>query len=248
MGGMSSMSGPDWLADFFTSVMIIVAAYAFGRIVASRLWSKQTHLDIDITHLLMGVAMAGMLVSDLNPIASGVWEVVFGAMSVWFVWKCYTFIASRGFEGRDDDHVHHISHYVTHLVMALAMLWMYIAPANPMGTAGDFLALPVVFLVVLIASGIWELDGIGRFSRAPSTDGQPALAVAVAGPPTVSGATKGALSDSFPHSESQESRSSAEGNEASPVISSGQWLAPRLQAASHVAMCITMCYMLIVMI
>ena len=87
-------------------------------------------------------------------------------------------MARHGFKGRDDDHVHHLSHYATHEVMALAMLYMYLAAparsgalangAMPMsgatGTAADFVGLPLLFLIVLLSSGVWELDGIERLS------------------------------------------------------------------------------------
>ena len=116
------MTGPTSLADIFAAVMIIVATYSAGRLVASRLWSRPTHADVDVMHVLMGVAMAGMLVAALNPIPSVVWEVVFSGLAAWFLWRCYAFVAEHGVAGRDEDHVHHLSHYVTHVVMAFAML------------------------------------------------------------------------------------------------------------------------------
>ena len=133
-------------------------------------------------HIAMGVAMAGMLVADLNPLRSAVWEVVFVVLGVWFVWRCYTFVAQRGVTGRDEDHVHHLSHYATHLVMAMAMLYMYFAATTPghgststamamtaTGTTTDFVGLPLLFLFVLLASGVWELDGAERFAQNRAT-------------------------------------------------------------------------------
>ena len=37
----------------------------------------------------MGVAMAGMLVSWLNPLPDGVWAVMFGAATGWFGWRAW---------------------------------------------------------------------------------------------------------------------------------------------------------------
>ena len=126
---------------------------------------------------MMGAAMAGMLVSSINLLPAHVWEGVFAVLALWFLWRCREFVAQHGFQGQDDDHVHHLSHYATHEVMALAMLYMYLAapprsglsangsmPTSATGTAADFVGLPLLFLIVLLSSGIWELDGIERFS------------------------------------------------------------------------------------
>lgn len=240
------MSGPDWLDDCFAAVMLVVAVYSVGRLVAARRWSRPTHVDVDSAHILMGVGMAGMLSSAINPVPTGVWEVGFTALSAWFVWRCYRFVARLGVEGQDDDHVHHFSHYLTHLVMAVAMLYMYLvatAPSGPSrdagmamsgatGTTADFVGLPLLFLAVLLASGIWELDGIGRFSPAVSTGtvARPRLAVgrsvgmeALDGPGDGSGPGDGATA-------------------------SRPWLAPRLEAGCHIAMCVTMAYMLVLIL
>ncbi|HUD16862.1 MAG TPA: DUF5134 domain-containing protein [Acidimicrobiales bacterium] len=216
------MSGPDWLDDCFAAVMVVVAIYSAGRLVASRGWSRPTHADVDVAHVLMGVGMAGMLSSAINPVPRAVWEVVFTALVAWFVWRCYRFATRLGLEGQDPDHVHHLSHYLTHLVMAAAMLYMYLVAAAPSGpsrdagmamngatgTTADFVGLPLLFLLVLLASGIWELDGIGRFSPALST-----------GPVASVGS-----------------------------IATRPWLAPRLEAGCHIAMCIAMAYMLVLIL
>ncbi len=86
------MTNPGWLNDIFAAVMIAVAAYSAGRLVAARRWSRPTHRDVEVSHILMGTAMAGMLVSDLNPLPVGVWEVVFSVLAAWFVWRCYQFV------------------------------------------------------------------------------------------------------------------------------------------------------------
>ncbi len=241
------MSGPGWLADLFAAVMIVVAGYSVGRLVAAWQWSRPTHFDVDVSHVLTGTAMTGMLVSALNPIPSGVWEIIFAVLAAWFVWRCSTFVTHHGVAGRDEDHVHHLSHYGTHLVMAVAMLYMYLAAATPAvgsassgmsmrgatGTTADFVGLPMLFLFVLLASGIWELDGIGRFSplrgepaevEQPLTPAQPLGPVLVDAAPSIT-----------------------------PPQTSGRdagapWLAPRLEAGCHIAMCITMAYMLVLML
>jgi len=79
------VTNPGWLNDIFAAVMLVVAIYSAGRLVAGRAWSRPTHRDVDVAHVLMGTAMSGMLVSDLNPVPNGAWEVVFSLLAVWFV-------------------------------------------------------------------------------------------------------------------------------------------------------------------
>lgn len=246
------MSGPPWLADFFGAVMIVVAAYSAGRLLASWRWSRPTHADTDLTHILMGVAMAGMLVSAINPIPTAVWESVFVVVALWFIWRCYGFTARHGLNGRDEDHVHHLSHYVTHVVMALAMLYMYLAapPAaessagdgmgmsGATGTTADFVGLPLLFLFVLLASAVWELDGAGRWSPSWTEASKPVPVVQLAGggsPVRSADGPAGILA-------------ADDSEDAISNDPSRRWLAPGLKAACHIAMCVTMGYMLIVML
>ena len=60
------MGGPAWLTDIFAGVMITVAAYCAGRLVVARWWRRPTDVDSDGMHVVMGVAMAGMLVAGLR--------------------------------------------------------------------------------------------------------------------------------------------------------------------------------------
>ncbi len=167
------MTNPGWLNDIFAAVMIAVAAYSAGRLVAARRLSRLTHPDVDVAHVLMGTAMAGMLVSDLNPLPVGVWELMFSVLAGWFVWRCYQFVRDPSTGLAHGQHVHRLSRRLIHLVMSLAMLYMYLAavPAAvnsggsmAMGAAtggtANFVLLPLAFIVALFASAIWELDRI----------------------------------------------------------------------------------------
>jgi Domain of unknown function (DUF5134) len=233
------------LNDFFAAVMLAVALYSAGRLVAARAWSRPIHVDIDVAHILMGVAMAGMFAARLNPIGSGVWEVVFSLLGLWFLWRCYQFLVDPQTGFGYDEHVHRLSRRLIHLVMSSSMLYMYLAAAPvaagsggvmAMGATGStarFVGLPLVFLISLLASGIWELDGIERFR--PSEAPREAVAVHIG------------------------SHRSAPGRDGAPVGGNGRdqaaaagpgnpWLAPRLEGASHIAMCITMAYALVLML
>lgn len=247
------MSGPGWLNNSFAVAMAVVAVYSAGRLGAARAWSRPTHIDIDISHVLMGTAMAGMLASGINPVPSGAWEVVFAVLAAYFVVRCYRFIGEHGVEGEDEDHVHHLSHYLTHLVMAGSMLYMYSAavpaPAGSSGagmamgaatgTTADFVLLPLGFLLVLFASGVWELDGIQRFSSGGQPRVEPELALTSARPPSLIAPQDGAMDG--PGTRVRAVRRATD-------RSGTRWLAPRLEAACHIAMCITMGFMLILML
>jgi hypothetical protein len=64
------MSGPAWLAGSFAILMIVIAGYCAARLAVSRLRARNTERDADALHVLMGVAMAGMLEPRLTPVPS----------------------------------------------------------------------------------------------------------------------------------------------------------------------------------
>ncbi len=237
------MTNPGWLNDIFAALMIAVAAYSAGRLVAARMWTRPTHRDVEVAHILMGTAMAGMLVSDLNPLPVGAWEIVFSVLAGWFVWRCYQFVTDRSTGFTYDQNVHRLSRRLIHLVMSLAMLYMYLA-AVPSTTASggsmamgvatggttNFVFLPLTFIVSLFASAIWELDRIGHWSASRTAQGQsaPVFASVGGGLPTVA-------------------ETSDPADDGVSTLST-PWLAPRLEGACHIAMCVTMGYMLVLML
>jgi hypothetical protein len=201
--------------------MVAVSVYCIGRLVAARLWDRPNHADVNVSHMLMGAAMAGMLVPAHNPISNDFGEGIFGFLVLWFLFRSVQFVSLHGLSGHDEDGAHHLSHYTIHMLMAGAMTYMYALgmpittsvtqPAVMMSQAGGaagYGALSLLFIVLLFGSAIWQLDSISRF--APAGAG---LATAAAG-----------------------------GGGSPPM------LAPRLEVACHIAMCITMGYMLVIML
>lgn len=170
---------PTWLVDGLAGVMLLTAAYCVGRLVVARLFDRGTHLDVDVAHVAMGVAMAGMLVPSLRSLSPGIWEIVFGALAIWFVAQIVQFVARCGVRGLDEDHLHHASHYVTHLAMVVAMIYMFVALPSAMGLTGDGAmsdmspvsggasasGLPFVTAFVLLVAAVWYADGLTRFTR-----------------------------------------------------------------------------------
>ncbi len=160
------MSDPTWILDFFASVMLAVSAYCATRLAVVRRLHRTLHGDVNVAHVVMGVAMAGMLAPALNLLGNTAWEVLFAGLAAWFTAKSALFIARHGLRGRSSDHTHGVSHYLTHLVMSCAMLYMYLGGvsittahatgmvmAPPAGTA-DLVALPLFFIVVLAATAV----------------------------------------------------------------------------------------------
>jgi hypothetical protein len=218
------MGGPAWLTGIFASAMLAVAVYCTGRLVASRRWRRPTELDTDGAHVVMGMAMAGMLVSGLRTLPSAIWEVVFAAGAAWFGYRMLQ--ARRGAQPSP----RRSSHPLPHLVECGAMAFMFlILPASAAAgtsmtmTATEsrfsFLTLPLALF--LFGYVVWLGDRV--------TLRAPALATASAGGGTGNGSP------------------SSPGSHPGPEPAR-PYLAPRCAAICKITMGITMGYMLILML
>ena len=218
------MGGPAWLTGIFAAAMLAVAVYCTGRLIAARRWRRPTELDTDGAHVVMGVAMAGMLVSGLRTLPSAIWEVVFAAGAAWFGYRMLR--ARRG--GQPSPW--RSSHPLPHLVECAAMVFMFLilpASAAVRAAAGgtsmtmtaaesrfSFLTLPLA--LYLLGYAVWLGDRVTLHA--------PALAIATA--PVGHGSGSGSPSPE-------------------PVR---PYLAPRCAAICKITMGITMGYMLILML
>lgn len=217
------MGGPAWLTAIFAAASLAVAVYCAGRLVVARGWHRPTELDTDGAHIVMGVAMAGMLVSGLRTLPSAIWEVVFAAAAVWFGYRMLQ--ARRG--GQPSPW--RSSHPLPHLVECAAMVFMFlILPASAAvgaATSGmsmtmtatesrfSFLTLPLALF--LFGYVVWLGDRVALHTPAPAL----ALATAPAG------------------------------GSGSPTTETARpYLAPRCAAICKITMGITMGYMLILML
>src|SRR5271167_4437658 len=98
---------PAWILDIFAAVMLVVAAVSATRLVAARPWPGGPGValaDIDIAHLLMAIAMAGMLVASLQTLPNGAWEVIFGLMTAWFAYRVLRDARVSGFRALAGGH------------------------------------------------------------------------------------------------------------------------------------------------
>ena len=220
------MGGPTWLTAIFAAASLAVAVFCAGRLVVARRGHRPTELDTDGAHVIMGVAMAGMLVSGLRTLPSAIWEVVFAAAAVWF--GCRMLQGRRGAQPTP----WRSSHPLPHLIECAAMVFMFlILPASAAAGAAtsgmsmtmtatestfSFLTLPLA--LYLFGYVVWLGDRVSR----------PAPALATA--PASAGSAPGYGSGS-PSPES-----------ARP------YLAPHCAAICKITMGITMGYMLILML
>lgn len=238
------MSGPFWLAGILAALMLATAAYCATRLIIARTHRRRDERDVDLVHTVMGVAMAGMLVSWLNPLPDGVWAVVFGAGTGWFGWRAW-----RGRRGRAEvtasgqpPHRHH----VPHLVMCGAMVYMLLAagavattthPGIAMGgpaAAGHFPLLALVLAVFMVGYVMWQADRLPALAQA-STErpGSPVPVTTLALRTTA---------DAKPASQPAATRPDPAPSPAPRVLS------PRLAACCQIAMAATMGYMLILLL
>jgi Domain of unknown function (DUF5134) len=263
---------PSWILDIFAAIMLVVAAVSAARLVAARPWqhgARAALTDIDFAHLLMAIAMAGMLVASLQTLPNGAWSVIFAVMTVWFGYRVTRDAQVSGVRALAGGHC------APHLIHAAAMLYMFMAFTAPAahgsgGMAGGMsgmgtLQLPIlafVFALLLIGYSIWDLDQLsgpgasGHYSLVATRTvptgsvlvgamaGPGAAAVpASVGPPVGSAVTAEAQHAEAQHAEAQHAEASAPASRADRGV-----LAPWVATSGRIAMGVTMAFMLLIMI
>jgi hypothetical protein len=235
------MTGPPWLPAIFAAFMIATSGYCLTRLAAFWRRRRPTDYQVDAMHVLMGVAMAGMLVPRLRVFWTGGWEIVFGVAAGIFIWRIIR--AAR----RPAAMTHWPAHDVQHLLACAAMLYMLasltgrslvsaatggMSGAAPSSTLGLILAVTLFWCVVRTADRISSL---------------PQVAVLAATGPGVAATP----ADNAAGGSSRTSSDGANGN-AEPSrlgrAAGGVPLSPQLAACCEIAMGVTMGYMLIVML
>jgi hypothetical protein len=243
------MGGPAWLTDIFAAVMITVAAYCTSRLVVARRWRRPTDVDADGAHVVMGVAMAGMLVTGLRFGPAGLWEAVFAVAAGWFGWR---FVRVRRGAPLSQWRCPQPG---PHLVECGAMLYMYLAvPAVAVAAKSEAGGMGVPaggarFSVLALALALFMLGWVASVAdRLTPRSPAPAVAVPVASVPLPAGPREsGALmTATAPDSAGNAVPAGCGG---SPGGSPGEkYLAPRCAAMCKIAMGLTMGYMLILLL
>jgi hypothetical protein len=256
------MMTPAWILGTFTALMLAVTAVSAARLAAARPWRRgAVVLDTEIAHLLMAIAMAGMLDGGLRTLPDGAWAAVFGVLTAWFGYRVASDATANGIRALARGHC------APHLVHSAAMLYMFLALAAPgadgagmSGMAGPRLEYPTVALafgLVLAGYSVWDLDLLssGRYGLAASgpTLAGPALAgSALAGAPVIAMTKPGVMA--LPHAQAAGGGSAADAPsrpadpEPGPAAARRFLQSCRVTVGCRIAMGLTMAFMLFVMI
>jgi hypothetical protein len=249
------MAAPSWLAAALAAVMIAIAIYCAGRLAAARLWRRFTEVDADSQHVVMGVAMAGMLLPRLSLLPVTAWEAVFGASAAWFAYRAIRSRLGRNAAGSR----WRCSHPLAHLVESAAMVYMLaVLPGSwpgwpgramampgmgggPAAAGGSLSALAVILALFMIGYVLWTADQLSAQVRATAAATSGAMRDQ-SGTPAVAAGPSGVLG-----------MRDATGAAGAVLPGLAHWpggprLAPRLAACSKIAMGLTMGYMLILMV
>jgi hypothetical protein len=247
---------PAWILDILAALMLVVAAVSAARLGLARPWQRGAVItDTDVSHLFMGIAMAGMLAPGLTTLPSGAWEVIFALLTVWFGYRVVRDAQPNGVRALAGGHC------APHLAHSAAMLYMFLAlAARASGGSGmgggsamqtlKYPTLAFVFALILVGYSIWDIDQLSgkRYSRAGaslSLAGVPAAAVSalVGTEPGTPASGAVASVDSAPTA----------GSGAAPARTAGAGGATWLLSAGttvgcRIAMGSTMAFMLLIMI
>jgi hypothetical protein len=183
---------PAWILDIFAAIMLVVAAVSAARLIAARPWRPRPSsggavvTDTDISHLLMSIAMAGMLAPGLSTLPDGAWAAVFCVLALWFGYRVARDYRASGARALA------VGHCAPHLAHSAAMVYMFLAITAPAaGGAGmggmsglSTLRVPtlgLVFALILAGYTIWDLDQLSGLRRGLVP------AAAAAGPGTLGG-------------------------------------------------------------
>ncbi len=122
------MGTPSWLYYLFGVLMLASAGYGLVLLLLSLASRRTAGRDVDISHIFMGIAMAGMFVPEWAFGASGIWELVFATLMVWFAVESIQSVQRFGL---------HVPHALVHAGMSFAMLLMYWFPVATSSRSGS---------------------------------------------------------------------------------------------------------------
>jgi hypothetical protein len=223
---------PEWLYHLFAVTMLAVAAYSLGLIGLSLVSGHRAGMDVMLSHVAMGVAMAGMFVGGWSFGPATLWEVVFGLLLVWFAARGVLSVQRYGL---------HLPHTWVHALMSFAMLVMYWFPmGSALGRSVDMSmtsvsigghvdpAVPSLLALALLASGIFTLASPNKGGAVYGTHVVP---------------QGGGLEDARPVPTDYLVNAPSSAGSLEAVVA-----APRLVDVTHVIMCVAMGFMLVLML
>jgi Domain of unknown function (DUF5134) len=224
------MTSPGWLAAGLAALMLLIAASCTARLAISGLRGRHAEPDADALHVIMGVAMAGMLEPRLSPCPATTWQAVFAAAAAWFTWQ-----AVRARSRRRPAPVF-CEHPAPHALECAAMIYMLLPATHGSHAAmtgmngATALANPALGLILalfMLGYILWTTDQLAsRPARQPFADTQKYI-------------TSAALAPGGLHP----APAPPSGSPAPAVP-----LAPRFATCYKITMSIAMAYMLITML
>jgi hypothetical protein len=158
------MTGPGWLAGCLAALMLLIAASCAARLAISGLRGRRTERDADTLHVIMGVAMAGLLEPRLSPCPAAIWQAVFAAAAAWFTWQA---VRTRSRPARVNG-----AHPAPHAVECAAMIYMLLPASHaamPGMNGATALANPALGLTLalfMLGYVLWATDQLAGRSRA----------------------------------------------------------------------------------
>ena len=174
---------PAWLLGAFAALMLLVAAVSAARLAAARPWRHgSVVIDTDVAHLLMAIAMAGMLTASLRTLTDTAWEVIFGLLAAWFAVRVTLDARANGARALAGGHcAPHLVHSASMLYMFLALSAAAGAPAGMSGMSGmpggpgqvmtlRYPTLAFLFALILAGYSVWDLDQLSgrRYAFGPA--------------------------------------------------------------------------------
>jgi hypothetical protein len=258
------MAAPAWIPGVLAALMLVVAAVSVARLAAAPLRQRGAVVaGIDVAHLLMAIAMAGMLAAGLATVPGAAWQVVFGLLTTWLAFQVCRDATANGIRALAGGHC------APHLVHAAAMVYMFAALTAPAaggpGAGGmggpamrtlEYPALAFVFALILAGYSVWDLDQLSgrRYSLAgaalrPAAASVPALAgpgsaaVAVAGLDAAAGAAAPHVV-AVPVGETVPANGGLGNGPAARMV----LLSPGVTVGCRIAIGVTMAFMLVIMI
>ena len=219
---------PFWFYAPFGVLVLAVAGYSVVLFVITVAGHRPAGWDVDVAHTLMGISMAGMFVPSWAFGSRFMWEFVFGVLMVWFLARSALSVRQFGV---------HLPHFFVHGVLCVAMILMYAFPGDPsngsmasmhmsMSMSAGARLNPGVALLLTLCLFASAISTLGSSKRGASHHGSHVLVYSGGGSPAQTFSSEGP------------SHLSIEGVVTTPWV----------EDASHVVMCVTMGFLLILMI
>jgi Domain of unknown function (DUF5134) len=167
------MTGPGWLTAGFAGLMLLIAGSCAARVLVLRRRGRVIPLETDVLHVLMGVAMAGMLEPRLSPLPHSVWLIVFAVSAAWFAWRAVSARSRRRAAGRDSVHAWHPA---PHAAMSAVMVYMLVPARSESsglgmsmaGMSGSGLtanpAIALLLVLFMLGYVLWAADQLAARS------------------------------------------------------------------------------------